>query len=269
MKHPTPADPETSRRSVRAAALIGFGFGGFFDGILLHQVLQWHHLLSGVARGGLADLRMQVLADGLFHAAMYAVAAAGVLLMLRARHALARAGAAQRFTAALLLGFGAWHVADALLSHWLLGLHRIRMDSAVPLAWDLLWLAVFGLLPAAAGAVLWRRPVPEGPPRPSRLPLSVLLATVLAGGVAAVPPAGGGDTAVVVLRDGARPAALLAAADASLLWADGPSGVLVLRTGPGWRPRALYHHGALYVSGTLSSTDCSSFVRVAGAIGSR
>ena len=26
---------------------LGFGIGGFFDGILLHQVLQWHHLLSG------------------------------------------------------------------------------------------------------------------------------------------------------------------------------------------------------------------------------
>jgi uncharacterized membrane protein len=28
--------------------MLGFAFGGFFDGILLHQVLQWHHLLSGI-----------------------------------------------------------------------------------------------------------------------------------------------------------------------------------------------------------------------------
>jgi Predicted membrane protein len=27
---------------------LGFGLGGFFDGILLHQILQWHHLLSGI-----------------------------------------------------------------------------------------------------------------------------------------------------------------------------------------------------------------------------
>jgi uncharacterized membrane protein len=26
--------------------LLGFALGGFFDGILLHQILQWHHLLS-------------------------------------------------------------------------------------------------------------------------------------------------------------------------------------------------------------------------------
>ena len=26
--------------------LLGLGLGGFLDGILMHQVLQWHHLLT-------------------------------------------------------------------------------------------------------------------------------------------------------------------------------------------------------------------------------
>jgi uncharacterized membrane protein len=26
--------------------LLGIGLGGFFDGIVLHQILQWHHMLS-------------------------------------------------------------------------------------------------------------------------------------------------------------------------------------------------------------------------------
>src|SRR5687768_8252330 len=30
----------------RWGAVLGFALGGFFDGILLHQILQWHHLLS-------------------------------------------------------------------------------------------------------------------------------------------------------------------------------------------------------------------------------
>lgn len=32
-------------RSFPAAAgiLFGLGLGGFFDGIVLHQILQWHH----------------------------------------------------------------------------------------------------------------------------------------------------------------------------------------------------------------------------------
>src|SRR5690606_18965301 len=30
----------------RWGTVLGFALGGFFDGILLHQILQWHHLLS-------------------------------------------------------------------------------------------------------------------------------------------------------------------------------------------------------------------------------
>jgi uncharacterized membrane protein len=28
---------------ISAGILFGLGLGGFFDGIVLHQVLQWHH----------------------------------------------------------------------------------------------------------------------------------------------------------------------------------------------------------------------------------
>jgi Predicted membrane protein (DUF2243) len=37
----------TSRQfPVSAGVFFGLGLGGFFDGIVLHQVLQWHHMLS-------------------------------------------------------------------------------------------------------------------------------------------------------------------------------------------------------------------------------
>jgi hypothetical protein len=29
--------------------LYGLGLGGFVDGIVLHQILQWHHMVSDVA----------------------------------------------------------------------------------------------------------------------------------------------------------------------------------------------------------------------------
>ena len=45
------------RRLAWAAATIGFALGGFFDGILLHQVLQWHHLFSLVPGERWADIR--------------------------------------------------------------------------------------------------------------------------------------------------------------------------------------------------------------------
>ncbi|WP_131728671.1 DUF2243 domain-containing protein, partial [Achromobacter xylosoxidans] len=81
-----PISEQASGRSVRrAGGLLGFAMGGFFDGILLHQILQWHHLLSAIRTGILGDLRMQVAVDGLFHALMYVVAAVGLWILYRTR----------------------------------------------------------------------------------------------------------------------------------------------------------------------------------------
>jgi len=45
-----PADDVRTRtrgRSIRLPSIfLGIGLGGFFDGIVLHQILQWHHMLT-------------------------------------------------------------------------------------------------------------------------------------------------------------------------------------------------------------------------------
>jgi hypothetical protein len=92
------------------------------------------------------DMRVQILADGLFHALMYVVAAVALALLWRARTPAAEPGSSGRLWGATLLGFGAWHIVDSVLSHWLVGIHRVRMDSPSPLVWDLIWFFVFGVL---------------------------------------------------------------------------------------------------------------------------
>jgi uncharacterized membrane protein len=52
--------------------LLGLGLGGFVDGILLHQIFQWHNMLSSTdrwARTTLEGMESNKLADGLFHLA--------------------------------------------------------------------------------------------------------------------------------------------------------------------------------------------------------
>lgn len=162
--------------------LLGFSLGGFFDGILLHQILQWHHLLSGVADP--ADLPFLVLWDGLFHALHYLLAVLGLVLLLQARREAALPGAGRALVAAALLGFGAWHILDAVLFHWVLGLHRIRMDVAAPLPWDLLFFAL-GALALALGAWLGRgRGMRPGTGAAATLGMLMLIAAP----VAALPP---------------------------------------------------------------------------------
>jgi uncharacterized membrane protein len=146
------AAADGDRRGAWAAGLLGFAFGGFLDGILLHQVLQWHHLLSGwEGRATLEQLRFHTFWDGIFHAAHYAILAAG-LALLWARPG---AGPVRLGLGWFAIGFGAWHVLDAVVNHWALGLHRIRQDSPQPLLWDLVF---FGLgLAAIALGWAWRR----------------------------------------------------------------------------------------------------------------
>jgi len=244
--------------------LLGFGMGGFFDGILLHQVLQWHHLLSAYQAGRWGDLRMQVMADGIFHVLMYVVAMAGLWMLYRARRAVPPSRRA--LLAAFLIGFGIWHVVDAVLSHWLAGIHRIRMDVPNPLPWDLGWLLIFGLLPLSAGLWLRRRADTPGGGQGGGQGVALLLAAgvVTAAMLNLVPlrkaPA---DTTVVVLRPGAAAAGLFTALDdtgASIVWADAGGGVWVLQGVPLGQRLLLYGAGAMYVSGGAVPAGCAAWL---------
>jgi uncharacterized membrane protein len=239
-----------------AGVLIGFSLGGFFDGILLHQVLQWHHLLSGLdgARG--RDLRFQVLADGLFHAAMYVVAIVGLWRLHRAARALGPPDS-RTLAAALAAGFGLWHVVDTFLSHWLLGIHRIRQDSPDPLFWDLLWLAVFGVVPVALGWRGLRRGRAGRAPLP--MPPGALAVVVLLGGVlAALPPRGDAPVLALYAPNAAPDEVMdgIHAAGGSLVWFDARAGLWAVELPDGGSPRPLYDHGALLVSRSAVAIGC-------------
>ena len=247
-----------TRPWITAGLVLGFGLGGFLDGILLHQVLQWHHLLSLVP--GVDDLRAQVLWDGWFHIATYLVTALGLWGLWRAH----RGGVwidGRVLLGVVLVGSGAWHVVDAFLSHWILGIHRIRLDVERPLLWDLGWLAAFGLLPIGIGLAAMRRGGPGGGGR-RRAGLVALTALAIgAGGWAARPPAEQRFTTVVFRPglDAGGVLAALAAVDAALVWSDSAMGVVVVAVDPR-RRWAFWRHGAVLVGGAGVPVGCAGWV---------
>ena len=133
------------------AMLAGAGLGALFDGILLHQILQWHQMLSSVVfPGDLVTSKLNMFWDGLFHAfAWITTATAVVLLVPGVRHAPARL--LNRFLlGGAAAGWGLFNLVEGLIDHQLLGLHHVH-PGVHELEWDVAFL-FFGALLVLAGA---------------------------------------------------------------------------------------------------------------------
>ena len=137
---------------------MGIGLGGFVDGIVLHQILQWHHLLTSTGdhpANTVAGLEANTLVDGLFHVATWMFVAVGAGLMVRAWQRGELAPPWRAHVGLLLVGWGAFNVVEGLIDHQLLGLHHVRDDLGGPIGWDIAFL-VFGVLLILGGRALYR-----------------------------------------------------------------------------------------------------------------
>ena len=135
--------------------MLGFGLGMFIDGIVLHQLLQWHHLVAEYeSMDNLAGLEENTFWDGVFHASAWVVTLAGMVLLWRSRRAAAPLPG-RALAGLLLIGWGAFHVVDQVVFHLILEAHHIRMVDDYEL-YDWSFFAV-GLVFAAVGWLLVRR----------------------------------------------------------------------------------------------------------------
>jgi uncharacterized membrane protein len=140
---------------VSAGILLGSGMGGFVDGIVLHQLLQWHNLLSSVRPPrDLIDLKYNMVWDGVFHALTWLMVAAGILRLWGAGNRADVPWSGRTFVGALVLGWGLFNTIEGLLDHQLLGLHHVHPGQN-QLAWDVAFL-LFGVAQIVAGTMLIR-----------------------------------------------------------------------------------------------------------------
>ena len=98
----------SARPLVVAGIWLGLGLGGFFDGIVFHQILQWHHMLTsaGYPPTSVANLDVNTLADGLFHAATYLLTLIGLFVLWRASRRTDVTWSAAILIGAILAGWG-------------------------------------------------------------------------------------------------------------------------------------------------------------------
>jgi uncharacterized membrane protein len=137
----------TTGRIGPPAFLLGVGLGGLVDGVVLHQILQWHHMLTSTGdhpANTVAGLEANTLADGLFHLGTILVLLIGVaLLWQRLREGTTRSW--RSILGFALVGWGAFNLVEGLIDHEILGIHHVR-SGPDHLAWDLGYLALGAML---------------------------------------------------------------------------------------------------------------------------
>lgn len=158
--------PDTAPVSIRLPGLLlGVGLGGFVDGILLHQLLQWHHMLTSTDHDRIgvkyddphtvSGLEMNTVWDGIFHALCWIAVLAGLaVLYSRVTHDRRTVWTSRVLWGWVLSGWGVFNLVEGILDHQILGIHHVH-GGPYQAWWDAGFL-VLGALFVAGGHLIRR-----------------------------------------------------------------------------------------------------------------
>lgn len=142
--------------------LLGIGMGGFVDGILLHQILQWHQMISNsLPPDTLETKNINMFWDGIFHAFTWSITLLGILLMWRSMRRTDLLLADRIFYGGLIAGWGAFNLVDSIFNHYLFRFHNVRENVDNPGFYNGGFL-VFALLLMAIGWFMIRKAIDKG-----------------------------------------------------------------------------------------------------------
>jgi len=143
------------RPFIQAGIVLGVGLGGFVDGIVLHQILQWHHMLTsaGFPATSIRNMEVNMVADGLFDATSWVITVMGLALLWGAKKQ-KELPPVRTFIGSLTIGWGSFNLVEGIIDHHILGIHHVR-SGPNQIAWDLAFLA-FGAVLVVIGWLLVR-----------------------------------------------------------------------------------------------------------------
>lgn len=153
----------TRGRSITLPSIfLGIGLGGFFDGIVLHQILQWHHMLTSTGdypATTVRGLEVNTLWDGVFHATTYVFVAIGLFMIWRRACEGVSVWSLRSLLGWSLVGWGVFNLVEGIVDHHILRIHHVR-PGPNELAYDLGFLA-FGAILVGVGWLIARSDRPS------------------------------------------------------------------------------------------------------------
>lgn len=130
------------RPLIKAGLFLGVGLGGFFDGILFHQILQMHNMLSNVIPvQDLISAKINMLWDGFFHAAVWIITLVGIHLLFKAGKNKQHIWSEKILFGSMIAGWSAFNLVEGIINHQIFALHHVMEYVFNPLPYDLAFLA--------------------------------------------------------------------------------------------------------------------------------
>src|SRR3954454_9770702 len=109
-----------------AGTLLGMGLGGFVDGILFHQILQLHSMLSArLPQDVLINVKISMVWDGLFHALTWMITVVGLALLWQSGKRNDVPWNGRILWGGLIMGWGIFNLVEGLIDHLLLEVHHV------------------------------------------------------------------------------------------------------------------------------------------------
>jgi uncharacterized membrane protein len=137
-----------------ATLLLGAGMGAFLDGILLHQVLQWHAMISSVLPPlDLVSSKVNMFWDGIFHLYSWLAVVVAIVILVRELPLVTAEVRNRTVIGGSLAGWGFFNGVEGLIDHQIFGLHHVHPGTA-QLAWDIGFLLSGALLMAVGFAIV-------------------------------------------------------------------------------------------------------------------
>jgi uncharacterized membrane protein len=111
---------------IAAGTILGIGMGGFVDGILFHQILQIHNMLSAkIPPTSLVNIQTTMVWDGLFHALTWVMTAIGIAMLWHAGKRRDVPWSGRTFAGGMVMGWGIFNFVEGILNHHILNLHHV------------------------------------------------------------------------------------------------------------------------------------------------
>ena len=132
---------------ISAGILLGIGLGGFLDGIVFHQILQMHNMLSNqIPPDTLVNAKINMTWDGYFHAAVWLITFIGVYRLFQAAKRDDVVWSGKILFGAGLAGWGLFNVVEGIINHHVLELHHVMEYTVNKPTYDLAFLIVSVLI---------------------------------------------------------------------------------------------------------------------------